>query len=251
MDRRQIEGRSVLVGSWPLQEGRPTLLFIHGAGQSALFWRAQLDAFEGVANTVAVDLPGHGSNEQPPLTSIEEQASALASWIRSASLPDPVPVGLSMGGAITGRMLLDEPGLVRTAALLSTGARLRVASFILHAIRSDFPSYVASIEVAAVSRACTLDLSEIFADMGAQNPAAVEADFIACNAFDVRGELGRVAVPTLVLGGGDDMLTPPKIVKELAGILPNSRHVELEATGHLAPAERPDEVNRELSALIA
>ena len=250
MERRQLEGRSVLVGSWPPQDDRPTLLFIHGAGQSALFWRAQLDALADRANTVAIDLPGHGASEEPPFESIEEQAAALSAWLRSASLPDPVPVGFSMGGAITQRVLLDDPGLFRAAALVSTGARLRVARFILEAIRSDYSTYVGSIEAAAVSPSCKLDLSEHIADIGAQKPSTAEADFFACNAFDVREEIGRVDVPTLVLGGSDDMLTPPKIVRELAGLLPTSRFVELEKTGHFTPAERPDEVNREILVLL-
>jgi len=250
MERREIEGCSVLVSSWPWEPARPTLVFIHGAGQTGLFWRSQLDAFGGVANTVALDLPGHGESAGPALKSVDEQAHALASWLRAARVPDPIPVGLSMGGAITQRLLLDEPGLCRTAARLSTGARLRVTHAILWAVENDFATYVSAIEAAAVSQACREDLGDIFADMARQDPEVVLADFLACDAFDVREDLGRVEVPVVVIGGNDDLLTPPKIVGELAELLPGVRRVELPDTGHLPPAERPNEVNAELAALI-
>ena len=49
-------------GQWPLKADRPTIVFIHGSGNNRLFWANQLNGLTDCANTVAIDLPGHGES---------------------------------------------------------------------------------------------------------------------------------------------------------------------------------------------
>jgi pimeloyl-ACP methyl ester carboxylesterase len=65
-------------------------------------------------------------------------------------------------------------------------------------------------------------------------------DFMACDRFDVMTRLHDVEVPTLVLGGQDDRLTPPKYARLPGQRHPRRRLVEIEAAGHFAQLEQPD-----------
>ncbi len=76
-------------------------------------------------------------------------------------------------------------------------------------------------------------------------------DFMACDRFDVMTRLRDVEIPTLVLGGRDDRLTPPKYAAFLAGAIPGARLVEIEAAGHFPQLEQPATVNLTLRDFLA
>ena len=56
--------------------------------------------------------------------------------------------------------------------------------------------------------------------------------------------LGKIAVPTLVVAGSDDALTPVGLHEDLAGKIPGARLEVIASAGHLTPLEQPDEFNR-------
>ena len=56
MENREIGGIWFISGHWPLDPDKPTLIFIHGAALSGIFWEPQITSLKDVANTVAVDL---------------------------------------------------------------------------------------------------------------------------------------------------------------------------------------------------
>ena len=62
---QERDGIGFAAGRWPLDQDRPTLVFIHGSGGSHALWQGQVDAMLAVANTIAVDLPGHGASRGP------------------------------------------------------------------------------------------------------------------------------------------------------------------------------------------
>ena len=63
MIAQKQSGIAFLAGHWPIDPDRPTLMFIHGAGQCSRMWQAQVDGLSDRANTVALDLPGHGESD--------------------------------------------------------------------------------------------------------------------------------------------------------------------------------------------
>lgn len=75
---------------------------------------------------------------------------------------------------------------------------------------------------------------------------------ITMSEMDLHHALEHITVPTLVIGGEDDRLTPPSHARKIAEMLPNlDRLIVLAETGHMAPLERPAEVSRALSKLVA
>ena len=93
---------------WPPAADLPTVLFIHGSGGSSGLWHHQVEGLGSAANAVAVDLPGHGASGGAGRDRVEDYARDLAAFVERASLPRPIPCGLSIGGAIVLQLLLDR-----------------------------------------------------------------------------------------------------------------------------------------------
>ena len=232
-------------GSWPLDASRPTLVFIHGSSQNRLFWRSQVRALVDVANTVAVDLPGHGDSPGPGHDRVTDYARTVMDFIDEEKIPYPIPCGLSLGGAVTLQLLIDHGERIPAGILVNTGARLKVNPFIFETIQNNFDKFVQSITDVGISEKSDAGaLQPIIREVSACAPGVALGDFQACNRFDVMDKLHLVRGPVLVLTAADDVLTPPKygnyLGEKIAGATVNS----IENAGHLSPLEKPDEVNR-------
>ena len=80
MEIRQINGIGFRAASWTLDPARATLVFIHGAGGTGAFWQAQVLELAGRANTIALDLPGHGRSEGEGKDTIDGYARSVNSF---------------------------------------------------------------------------------------------------------------------------------------------------------------------------
>lgn len=252
MEERTISDLAYLAGRWPLDSEKPTLVFIHGAGASSRFWVNQLDALEARANTVALDLPGHGRSPKPGCDSITAYTHRVVEFVDMLSAPRPVLAGLSMGGAIVLQALLECPGRFEAGILMSSGAKLKVLPAVFDLLRDDFPGFIDLTGRFAVSQTTPRENYEVaLADTAAQSPEVALSDFRACDAFDVRSRLSEIEAPVLVVTAEDDRLTPPAYGEFLAKGIPAARRVHIAEAGHLAPVERPEEVNRAILEFLS
>ncbi len=252
MVRRETNGIAYVSSVWPLDEAKPTLIFIHGAGGSYVLWQGQVDGLAGKVNAVAIDLPGHGDSKGDGMGTIEDYARAVANFTRAIEAPKPVPCGLSMGGAITQQLLLDHPDVCRAGILIGTGARLRVQPLILKTIQEDFSGYIDSFLSFAASEKTDPERLRAIAETTAQaNPQVALGDFKACDSFDVMERLPSIEVPVLVITSEEDKLTPPKYGIFLEEKIKTASRVHIQDAGHLVPAEKPDEVNRVILDFLA
>jgi pimeloyl-ACP methyl ester carboxylesterase len=76
-------------------------------------------------------------------------------------------------------------------------------------------------------------------------------DFKACDGFDIRGRADRIRVPTLILCGTDDKLTPTEFSTYLLANIASSLLVAISEAGHTAMIERPGVVNQEIESFLA
>jgi pimeloyl-ACP methyl ester carboxylesterase len=251
MVERTVNGIHFACGRWPLEAEKSTLLFIHGSGGSHRLWRAQVAGLAGRANTVALDLPGHGKSGGPGLNAVDDYARAVVGFIDALSLPQPIPCGLSLGGAIAQQLLLDHPKRFRAGVLVSTGARLKVLPAILESIRRDYEAFLLSVDRFAFSSQTAAEVKEAYRAEARQCPAeTVFGDFSACDRFDSMARLGAIAVPVLVVSAADDLLTPPKYADWLEKSIPGARRAHLAGAGHMVPLERPEDFNRALHGFL-
>lgn len=251
MQRRSKAGIAFSAGRWPLDRERPTLLFIHGAGSTGAFWDEHVVGLVGRANTLAIDLPGHGQSPPAAGTGVADHARAVWSLIEALAPPRPVPVGFSMGGAIVQQMLADHPGALLGAVLMSTGAKLSVAPAILELIATDYDAYLAQVgQISASPSTDPARLEAAIADRALCQPEVALADFRACDAFDLRQRIPAIETPVLIISAAEDQLTPPAYAEWLERRLPDARRVHLDRAGHLVPVERPEPVAEALRTFL-
>jgi pimeloyl-ACP methyl ester carboxylesterase len=252
MQLRQAANLAFRSAHYPLLPDRPTLIFIHGSGQSSLFWQDQIAALAGTCNAVAIDLPGHGQSPGPLLCDVPAFASAVGQFVDAIGAPMPVVCGLSLGGAIALTLLLEDAGRFSAGVLINTGARLRVTQAILDTIKSDYPTYLQMVPEFALAPSHRSDPRILEKISACAEPSAEAAycDFTACNQFDVMAELGRIKVPVLVLAATEDSLTPSKYATYLANQIPAAELLNIAGAGHFSPLEQPQTVSAAIADFI-
>ena len=246
MESRMSGSLGFDAGRWPLDVNKPTLVFIHGSSQNRLFWRSQVQALVDVANTVAIDLPGHGTSPGPGNDHVSDNVRAVVEFLDQANIPRPIPCGLSLGGAITLELLIDHGERFPAGILMNTGARLKVNPLILETIQKDFDKYVESLLDIGISKKSDAEaLWPLIQETSACTPEVALGDYQACNRFDVMDRLHLIKTPVLVLTAADDVLTPVKYGHYMARKdRRGNRALHIEDAGHLSPLEKPDQVNQ-------
>jgi 3-oxoadipate enol-lactonase/4-carboxymuconolactone decarboxylase len=236
----------------------PLLVLGPSLGTSAqALWAASARTLSRHFEVLAWDLPGHGSNtySADPF-SIADLATAVLGLVddmlaeRGAQGTPFGYAGVSAGGAVGLELMLAAPQRVTSAVLISTGARIgapedwaaRAGSVLMSgtpvmversARRWFVPGFVER-EPEVVS-ALLHALSSTDREGYAQVCEALAA-------FDVHDRLPEVIPPVLAVAGAADEVTPPEMLQQVADGVGDGRLVVLDGVGHLAPAERPDEL---------
>lgn len=223
------------------------LLFVHGAGGGADLWRFQAAHFPG---SVAVDLPGHPEGQG--FQSIEDYAGWLKGYAYAREVVPLVLAGHSMGGAICQWLALHYPEMLRGLVLVSTGARLRVAPQIFQALEGDYEKAVDFMLDFSFGPQASPALRQEVKRLRLRVPQeVVKGDFQACDRFDVMDRLQGLRLPTLIICGTEDQLTPVKYAQYLHSQIPGSRLELVPGAGHNVMLERPQEFNRALEGFLA
>ena len=245
MEKRQSNGIGFIAGKWPLNAAQSTLVFIHSSGGSAQFWSAQLEGLLEKANLLAVDLPGHGDSQSDGQNTVAGYAAAIIQFLDDIEPPDPIPCGLSLGGAITQQLLLDHPDRFSAGILIGTGAKLRVLPTIFEAIRKDYDGFVDMLcQLSSSEKSDPAQIQPFRDDLNRCSPDVSYGDFQACDQFDVMARLGDIRVPVLVISAEADKLTPPKFADYLESAIPHAARAHITDAGHIAPLEKPRAVNQ-------
>ncbi len=221
-----------------------TIVFVHGTGDSARAWDGVIAALPE-QHCLALDLPGHGTAAGATLP-IEAGVEAYADYVQAALARQGQAavclVGHSLGSAIALRLAVEAPALVSRLVLVGAGARLRVLPTLL-ALAAASPNeamrHLAQLGFAPAHRA---EADRYAAGLAPASPGTVLRDLAACDAFDMMGELGRVAQPALIVVGDEDRLTPPKYAAYLRDQLAQAHLVTMPGAGHYLNAEAPAQV---------
>jgi pimeloyl-ACP methyl ester carboxylesterase len=236
------------------------VLLIHGAGDSAAVWGRQVEELGTTHRLLALDLPGHGARRAEPAHSDHAaNAAEVERALAAAGIDRAVVVGHSMGGAVALTYALRQPARLRALVLVASGARLRMHPSLLEAARekaeaaggaTDATGPVVPAERCLAPGAAPAITAWLGAHAGQATAQAVYADFRANNDFDVMDRLGEIRVPTLVVGGAQDAMTPPKFVRYLADSIPGAQLALLDGAGHYAMVEQAEAFNRRLAEFL-
>ena len=248
-----VDGRRVFAatGGRPFDPGMPALVFLHGAGMDHTVWALQTRFFAHHGRSVlALDLPGHGRSEGPPLDSIEAAAAWLARLIEAATEGLVALAGHSMGSLVALEAAARAPARIEKLALLGSALAMPVNETLLTAARAGGATAYAMVTDWGFGRAAHVGghrgpglwmtgAGLRLLEQGA--PDLLGIDLGACNAYQ-GGAVSAAAVrcPALVLSGAADRMTPPRAAESLAAALACGRMTVLARAGHMMMVEQPD-----------
>jgi len=231
---------------------RPPVILIHGAGGTHLHWPPQIRRLAG-QRVYAPDLPGHGKSDGVARQDIWEYSAVLAKFMEGVKLKKAVFVGLSMGSGIALQMALRYPKRVLGLGLLGSGAKLRVAPAVLES--SANPSaFLATVHM-VVENSYGPDVLPQVKELALQQleetrPSVLHSDFLACDSFDVMERISKINVPTVLICGAEDRMTPVKYSEYLRDHIEGARLEVIEGAGHMVMIEKPDETAKVLEDFL-
>lgn len=247
----------VATGGQAFDTRLPAVVFIHGAGFDHSVWALQTRWFAHHGFSVlAPDLPGHGRTGGEPLPTIGDMADWIAALIAAAGATTAELIGHSMGSLIALETAARHPARVSALRLIGTAATMTVGPDLLKAAESNSTDAIDMVTIWGLGP--TAEIGGNLAPglwmhggalrvLEASKPGVLYNDLAACNAYDnAIAAAAKVSVPTTVIIGERDMMTPAKAGKALAAALPNARTVIIHGAGHTMMTERPDELLKAL-----
>lgn len=252
--RFEMDGRTVFAatGGRPFDPALPALVCVHGAGMDHTVWTLQTRYFAHHGwSVLALDLPGHGGSDGPPLASVE----AMGAWVRSALV--------AAGGrraAFAGHSLGALAALEAAAGAGDDAIALLLLGVVpAMGVHPDLQAAADAGEHRAVETMIGWGFGRPMQIGGNRSPGSwvsgaglrvlerglagpLGGDLRAAGAY--KGALAaaaRVRCPALVLAGDDDRMTPARQAAPLVAALADARMVVLPRTGHMMSIERPDE----------
>jgi len=250
-----VNGRQAFVatGGRDFDASEPTVVLIHGAGSDHSAWALHSRYFAHHGACVLVpDLPGHGRSVGPALGSIAEMADWIAAMLAAVGSRRAHLIGHSMGSLIAIETAARHPDKVTALGLIGTSDAMTVGADLLKAAEANDQAAIDMVSIWGLGFSAELGGSlapGLWMHGGAQRllqacaPGVLFADLNACNSYaDALAAAAKIMVPTKLILGERDMMTPAKAGKALAAAIANARTVVLEGAGHMLMAERPDEL---------
>ncbi|HEY0165264.1 MAG TPA: alpha/beta fold hydrolase [Sphingomicrobium sp.] len=231
------------------------IVFLHGVGSDKSVWAPQLEHFGAARRAVAFDYPGYGESDPvAPASTRDHFAAAILAAMDALGIDRAHICGLSLGGVIA--IAMHQAAPERCASLILAD------SFAVHPDGQAIydRSVAASEEMSELAAVRTPVLlapgaseelhGQVRETMARIDPEAFRIGAKAVWLADQRKRVAAIAVPTLVLVGAEDSVTPPELSQELADMIPGSELHMLAGAAHLSNIERPGDFNAAVEALI-
>lgn len=248
-----IRGRKLAYEAQPVNfnPSARAVVFIHGSGGDREDWRAQLEGLSKVATMVALELPGHGASDPPGEATVDAYATWTCEFIETVGLEKVVLVGCSLGSAVTQWIALAGKPWLEAIGIVGGGARLRVHPDFLNGLQTAPEK---ALELLATFALRLEPDPKIYSPLHEKfvntSPELVHGDLSACDRFDVMERIADVTIPTWIIVGEEDRLTPPKYSQFVKGKISGARLDVIPAAGHLVMMEQPAEFNRCLTEFL-
>jgi 3-oxoadipate enol-lactonase len=233
------------------------IVFLHGVGSDKSIWAPQLVHFGKTRRAVVFDYPGYGESELVEHATRDDFAAAILAGMDALGIGQAHVCGLSLGGVVT--IAIHAAASDRCASLIIAD------SFAVHPDgqgiydRSVAASSAMTMRELAEARtdvllgsAATPGLrAEIVETIASIDPIAFRLGAAAVWLADQRERVSEITVPTLILVGEEDRVTPPPLSEELARMVPGSCLAIIPAAGHLTNAEQPELFNEAIESFLS
>jgi pimeloyl-ACP methyl ester carboxylesterase len=252
--------------------GDPAVLLVHGLGGQWRVWLPTIGPLAERRRVIAPDLPGFGDSAMPSRMSVEGLADAMEELCERLELDRIVAVGNSLGGAVMAQLALTRPDrverlvLVNAVGIVPTFREWAVTlPFIWAGAMLGNQVSAARRQIASrpgLRRAALWRLihepERLNADIVyhgiLQRPGPGARDAIAAGIAHLNDgweeRLERIECPTLVIWGKDDLLLPNRHAERWVRLIPGSKLISFDKTGHMPMIEQPEQFNSALLDFI-
>lgn len=231
----------------------PLVLMLHGSGGGFRSFAPQVETLASLGwRAVAWDMPGYGYS--PPIEpyafkGLAERCSALIEALQPRG-GAVILVGQGMGGMVAQEVAARRPDQVRALVLLATAAAVvegdayarHIADCLGWLAAGHGMDQIADLRLPRLVGPAALPEGVRLAAFcqGEARAATWRRALAAMRDFDRRAALAHLAVPTLLVAGAQDRVTPPPLLRDMAAAIVGSHYLELPGVGHLPHLEAPD-----------
>ncbi len=243
----------------------PDVVLLHGWALHGGMWGPWVDELSRRARLHFIDLPGHGRSRWP------EGAATLRDLARAVSphVPQGAAVlGWSLGGMVALELARSRPGDLAALVLVATtpcflaredwpaGMSATVLDGFAAGLAGDYRRTLANFLALQTwgDENSTQALRSLRANLdshGEPDPQALVAGLGILRTTDLRDALAAITIPTLVIAGEHDRITPVAAGRELASRLPSARFVEVPKAGHAPFLSHPETVRQEVESFLS
>lgn len=239
------------------------IIFVHGFPYDHTMWDKQIDHLKNDYYCVTYDIRGLGSSVVGDgQYTMESYVDDLLEIISELKLVKPVLCGLSMGGYMAFRAVERSQDTFGSLILCDTKAeadtdegKLIRANKIKQINEEGIEAFVDSFVPTCFAKDTIENRNELLQNIlrkcKTNNPIGVKGALIAMlSRTDTTKFLSKINIPTLIVVGENDALTPPAVMKLLNESIPNSRFEIIYGSGHMTPIEKPDAVNEAIRSFL-
>lgn len=239
-----------------------SLVMLHGFPLDSRIWGKQVDALSDAFRVIAVDLGGFGKSASNEPFTIAQQAEIVHKMLVQIRALPCVLAGLSMGGYVSLSLARQFPAALSGLILVDTKADSDTAegkvarNKMIESVRSGGSKVIADQMMPRMLAADTIQhrpqvVRELRAIM--ENCPALTIEH-ALSAMREREDqtslLPSIAVPTLIIVGQDDVITPPRVAEVMHRAIPHSQLEIIHGAGHMTPMEQPEQVSQSIRRFL-
>jgi pimeloyl-ACP methyl ester carboxylesterase len=242
----------------------PPILFVHGFPLDHAMWRYQIEHFKGRHRVIAPDLRGFGgSRSSRQADTLKTHADDLAALLAALNVTDPIIFcGLSFGGYVAWHFWKHYPHALQRLILCDTRSQsdspevARGRRMMAQRVLAEGTEFVIEGMLPKLLAPSTRDsnpdvVEQVTTIIRSTDPAAIAAtQNVMADRPDMTAELSSVNLPTLVICGEHDVITPPDEMRAMAEKMPDARFVFVPDGGHMSPLEKPTEVNHAIEHFL-
>ena len=242
--------------------GEPAVVLVHGAGGDRTVWQMQTRwlAHHGY-RAAAVDLPGHGGSDGPPLETVEAMGEWLAGATEALGLAPAHLVGHSMGSFVVLEAAARRPAAARSVVMLGTAGAMPVHPALQAAADDGDPRAVRMIASWGVGSRAHVGghavpgmwlIGGTVSLLDRAPAGALASDLAACGRYEgAVAAAARVGCPVTLVLGREDRMTPNRAAAKLIDAFDDANVVYLDRVGHFLQTESPIEVRQVIAEALA
>lgn len=243
--------------------GTPIILFIHGFPLNKTMWSAQIEELKSTYRVIAYDVRGHGNTEIGTVDfSIELFVEDLIRFMDALKIEKVTLCGLSMGGYIALNAALSFPKRFESLVLCDTNCVADLPEVVEKRMNT-----IQNIKKEGLQNYADESIKNLFSPLsvrkgisevasvknmvlGTSEPTIFRTLYALANRKETCSRLSEIQLPTLIMVGKDDKITPPAAAEHIRKRITNATLIILEGAGHLSNMENPRQFNQNLIAHI-